>query len=665
MRIFFLGLFFLLISNAVSGQAFLDTLQKTLHDARTDTGKVSGLIGMAAYYSLTRADSTIYFAKRAMDLSEKIHYPWGTFMGHRAIFFVYITLGMYPKALELANQNKRLVDEDGNTTELKVDAIFNIGVVNFAMGQYDEAKQLFWDAIAVDKKIGRPTWISVGPYTQLSALYLRQGKLDSAFMYAEQGNSLAVVYAPWSTGWLSLAPCVLGNVYFALGNFRLALRYYQDALNESIRYNAPYLSARAYRDYARLFFKSGQPDSCIRYANLALAICLKYNFGDYASDVCKVLVDLYQSKKVPDSALKYLQAMVAAKDTIFSQTRASQFLLIGFDEKQHQEEVEIAQTAYRNKVRILVLGGVLSIFLLLAGILYRNNLQRKKTNKQLEMQKKGLEATLQTLKTTQQQLIQSEKMASLGELTAGIAHEIQNPLNFVNNFSEVNKELLIEMKAGIDKGNLEEVKAIANDVIENQEKINHHGKRADAIVKGMLQHSMETKGQKEPTDINGLANEYLRLSYQGLRAKDKAFNATLKTDYDPSIGKINIIPQDIGRVLLNLFNNAFYAVSEKKKHQPDGYEPTVSVSTKKIDGKIEISVKDNGNGIPEKLMNKIFQPFFTTKPAGQGTGLGLSLSYDIIKAHGGEIKVNPGKENLLSLLFSCLFQYQCKINFCL
>ena len=639
MRIFFLGLFFLLISNAVSGQAFLETLQKTLHDARTDTGKVSGLIGMAAYYSLTRADSTIYFAKRAMDLSEKIHYPWGTFMGHRAIFYIYMALGMYPKALELANQNKRLVDEVRNTTELKVEAIFEIGVANFAMGQYDEAKQLFWDAIEVDKKIGRPTWNSVAPYAQLSALYLKQGKLDSAFLYAQQGNSMLVGISMWSTGWLSLAHCELGNVYFALGNFPMALRYYQDALNESIRYNSPYLSARAYRDYARLFFKSGQPDSCIRYANLALAICLKYNFGDYASDVCKVLVDLYQSKKMPDSALKYLQAMVAAKDTIFSQTRASQFLLIGFDEKQHQQEVEIAQTAYRNKVRILVLGGVLSIFLLLAGILYRNNLQRKKTNKQLEMQKKGLEATLQTLKTTQQQLIQSEKMASLGELTAGIAHEIQNPLNFVNNFSEVNKELLIEMKAGIDKGNLEEVKAIANDVIENQEKINHHGKRAEAIVKGMLQHSKETKGQKEPTDINGLANEYLRLSYQGLRAKDKAFNAKLKTDYDPSIGKINIIPQDIGRVLLNLFNNAFYAVSEKKKQQPGSYEPTVSVSTKKIDGKIEISVKDNGNGIPEKIMGKIFQPFFTTKPAGQGTGLGLSLSYDIIKTHGGEIKV--------------------------
>ena len=237
-------------------------------------------------------------------------------------------------------------------------------------------------------------------------------------------------------------------------------------------------------------------------------------------------------------------------------------------------------------------------------------------------------------------------MASLGELTAGIAHEIQNPLNFVNNFSEVNKELLVEMKDEMDKGNIVDAKVLADDVIANQEKINHHGKRADAIVKGMLQHSRSSTGKKEPTNINALADEYLRLSYHGLRAKDNEFNATMNTDFDNSIDKINIIPQDIGRVLLNLYNNAFYAVTEKKKQQPEdlpadqaGYEPTVSVSTKKIGDKVEVRVKDNGNGIPQKIVDKIFQPFFTTKPTGVGTGLGLSLSYDIIKAHGGEIKV--------------------------
>ena len=238
-------------------------------------------------------------------------------------------------------------------------------------------------------------------------------------------------------------------------------------------------------------------------------------------------------------------------------------------------------------------------------------------------------------------------MASLGELTAGIAHEIQNPLNFVNNFSEVNSELIAEMKEELAKGNVEEAKYISNDIDENEKKIIFHGKRADAIVKGMLQHSRSSSGVKEPTDINALADEYLRLAYHGLRAKDKSFNATMKTDFDETIGNVNIIPQDIGRVILNLITNAFYVVNEKKNQGFKGYEPTVTLKTLKNPApagggrgaEVLISVKDNGNGIPQKVLDKIFQPFFTTKPTGQGTGLGLSLSYDIVKAHGGELKV--------------------------
>ncbi|TXD70023.1 GHKL domain-containing protein [Aequorivita lipolytica] len=265
-------------------------------------------------------------------------------------------------------------------------------------------------------------------------------------------------------------------------------------------------------------------------------------------------------------------------------------------------------------------------------------------NETLEMQVKertsALNTSLENLKATQSQLIQAEKMASLGELTAGIAHEIQNPLNFVNNFSEVSNELLAEMNLELNKGAIEEAKAISEDIKQNLEKIAHHGKRADGIVKGMLQHSQKNTGEKEFTDINKLADEYLRLAYHGLRAKDKSFNATLETDYDDSIGKIEIVPQDIGRVVLNLITNAFYAVNERKNESNDkDFKPTVSVSTKKGKEKIQISVKDNGNGIPKNILDKIFQPFFTTKPTGQGTGLGLSLSYDIVKANGGELKV--------------------------
>jgi len=249
-------------------------------------------------------------------------------------------------------------------------------------------------------------------------------------------------------------------------------------------------------------------------------------------------------------------------------------------------------------------------------------------------------------------------MASLGELTAGIAHEIQNPLNFVNNFSEVSNELLDEMITELENNNKADAIAIADDVKQNLEKILHHGKRADGIVKGMLQHSRSSSAVKEPTDINNLADEYLRLAYHGLRAKDKTFNAKFETDFDESIGQINIIPQDIGRVLVNLINNAFYAVTEKRKKDIDGYEPTVTITTKKIADKpdsyrVELKVIDNGNGISQKVLDKIFQPFFTTKPTGQGTGLGLSLSYDIIKAHAGEIKVETkegeGTEFIISL----------------
>jgi signal transduction histidine kinase len=324
------------------------------------------------------------------------------------------------------------------------------------------------------------------------------------------------------------------------------------------------------------------------------------------------------------------------------------------EEQERQRQAENEQIAYQNQLRQNLFLAGLGIMLLIAFLLYRNNRQKQKANVLLQQQKEEIniqkniaEKTLTELKSAQAQLIQSEKMASLGELTAGIAHEIQNPLNFVNNFSEVNKEMIDEAAEEINKGNYDEVKIILNDIKDNSEKINQHGKRADSIVKGMLQHSRASSGQKELTDINKLADEYLRLSYHGMRARDKSFNAEFKTDFDESIGKINVVPQDIGRVLLNLFNNAFYAVNERAKLSSDlgAYQPTVSVCTKLISpfpGGLrgaEIRVVDNGNGIPQNIVDKIFQPFFTTKPTGQGTGLGLSLAYDIIKAHGGEINV--------------------------
>jgi len=315
---------------------------------------------------------------------------------------------------------------------------------------------------------------------------------------------------------------------------------------------------------------------------------------------------------------------------------------------ENERAVQLLETEnkYSQKRQYYLLGilGLLSI--LAFGLLTRNR-YKQKINKELLRKNKEIESALSKLQSTQAQLVQSEKMASLGELTAGIAHEIQNPLNFVNNFSEVNTELIEEMQHELKTGNTAEAITISNSIKENEEKINHHGKRADAIVKGMLQHSRSSSGVKEPTDINTLADEYLRLAYHGLRAKDKTFTASMKTDFDDTIGLVNVIPQDIGRVILNLITNAFYAVSEKAKLSPADYQPIVIVLTKRLvpplGGKggqeIAISISDNGPGIPKSALDKIFQPFFTTKPTGQGTGLGLSLSYDIIKAHGGELKV--------------------------
>jgi len=286
-------------------------------------------------------------------------------------------------------------------------------------------------------------------------------------------------------------------------------------------------------------------------------------------------------------------------------------------------------------------------------MLIRNNYNKQKANNLLTEQKRKIEETLSDLRLAQSQLVQREKMASLGELTAGIAHEIQNPLNFVNNFSEVNEELLAEMNTELSQGKINDAIALAKDALENQRKINHHGRRAEAIVRSMLQHSRSNIGVKEPTDINALTEEYLRLSYHGLRAKDKTFNAKVLTDFDSMLGNAEVVPQDIGRVILNLVSNAFYAVGERTNQGESGYDPTVSVITGREANHIFIRVKDNGNGMPASLTEKIFEPFFTTKPTGKGTGLGLSLSYDIVKMHGGDLSVvtkeGQGSEFTISL----------------
>jgi signal transduction histidine kinase len=348
-----------------------------------------------------------------------------------------------------------------------------------------------------------------------------------------------------------------------------------------------------------------------------------------------MLSDVYGAMGIMDSAYYYLTLSNGIEDSLqrVKMDNLHRFYNDVFDEQARLKDKENRAVNQRN--RVIILSSIVG-FLIMAAVA----LALKRLNRKVKQSNLLLNATLTDLRDAQALLVQSEKMASLGELTAGIAHEIQNPLNFVNNFSEVSKELMEELVEEVDKDNMDEVKLIANDVVMNLEKIHHHGKRADDIVKGMLQHSRRSTGVKELTDLNALADEYLRLAYHGLRAKDNQFNAQFETDFDPYLPKLNVISQDIGRVLLNLVNNAFYAVNDKRISGVENKRALVKVVTRRLNNMVEVRVKDNGPGSPDHIRDKIFQPFFTTKPTGQGTGLGLSLSYDIIKAHGGELKVN-------------------------
>jgi len=392
-------------------------------------------------------------------------------------------------------------------------------------------------------------------------------------------------------------------------------------------------------DLAKVFQSERKYDSMYHYARETLVYGTLHATPEAMVGANRLIADYFSRIGRSDSAYHYEQVTSGLIGTLREQDirNLTQYQKFSFDKelisRQSIEEAKIRES--RRKIYGLLAG--LAVLLFMGIFLFRNNLAKQKANTRLQEEKDKVSATLQELKATQAQLIQSEKMASLGELTAGIAHEIQNPLNFVNNFSEVNQELVNELVEEVGKGNQDEVKSIAADIKDNSEKISHHGKRADAIVKSMLQHTRSGSREKESTDINALCDEYLRLAYHGLRARDNSFQSGFEARLDPTVGKISVMPQEIGRVILNLINNAFYAVWDKKKTAGEGYDPRVTITTRKMKDKVEIEVKDNGNGIPESVREKIFQPFFTTKPTGVGTGLGLSLSYDIIKAHGGKI----------------------------
>jgi two-component system, NtrC family, sensor kinase len=630
------------VFSQVSGTDQLrDSLRHELTIAKNDTSRVLVMAELANAYSGFNSDTIDFYGNGALELARRIHFFRGEASALNALGSGFQLQGDYPKSFEYLYRGLQIAEEKKYVYETASCYSF-IGNGYWFLGDYSKAvdfakkSQNLFETIINNHEVGE--WMRFNTLT-IGQSYL-DNDLDSSYTYLLRYYDATMQ----DKFWHPVALYNLGDCLFRRGDHETSFNYVRESI-VMVTESGDYLSkAEACAAMSNFFRTTQKPDSAIYYATegLQAAHSIAYALGIYKNS--KLLAEEYEPLDVKE-ALHYRKMYDSVNESMYGAKKVQDLQKTLAEEQHRQQQIQKEQFEKEGRLKQYGFIAGLAIMILTAFMFYRNNLKKRKANILLQYQKEKVERTLAELKSAQAQLIQSEKMASLGELTAGIAHEIQNPLNFVNNFSEVNKELLVEMKDEMSRGNLDDAKEIANDVIANEEKINHHGKRADAIVRGMLQHSRSSSGVKEPTQINALADEYFRLSYHGLRAKDKSFNATLKTDYDESIGNINIIPQDIGRVLLNLYNNAFYAVSAKSVTSSDSsYVPTVSVSTKKAGDKVEISVADNGNGIPPKIVDKIFQPFFTTKPTGQGTGLGLSLSYDIVKAQGGEIKVNT-KEN--------------------
>ena len=601
----------------------IDSLKHLLVTAKEDTNKVKLYSDLSWQYVWSYPDSALLYYAPGLKLAQKLDFLKGQLTMMDVAANAYGTKGNHSESLHLAFQMMKLAQNLNDSFQVAV-ACNVVANCYYTAGDYKNALA-YWYRAKSNAAFFKAKHLLILGF--IGETYVHLNNLDSAYKYLEQCRQEDLKQTDhWSVPYL-----YLGQVYEKKGDPGRAIKYYKMGAG----YSGQKLdTAQGYNYLASAFKMKGETDSAVFYASKAIAISLKSSLSETLIEASRMLTELYRAKHLPDSALKYQDIMLAAKDSAFSKEKIKQMENFAFDEQMRQQAILEKQDQYRNSVKMYSLVAVVGVFLVLAIILWRNNQHKQQANEQIQK-------TLAELKATQTQLILSEKMASLGELTAGIAHEIQNPLNFVNNFSEVNAELIGEMKDEIAKGDLEEIKAIAIDIEENSKKIGMHGKRADAIVKGMLQHSQSGSGAKEPTNINELADNYMRLAYQGLLSKDKNFKADMVTHFDPVLPKVNVIPQDIGRVLLNLFNNAFYAVNQKQKTAGADYKPEVSVSTSTANGQVVITVKDNGTGIPDAVKEKIMQPFFTTKPTGEGTGLGLSLTYDmVVKGHGGSIEVD-------------------------
>ncbi len=659
---------FVIVLLLTSFLAYAQSESKTI--VVNDTFEVKRLLQKSKNNFGRDPQNIINYAVQAIKLADSLEYKPGVAMGLKNIGIGFYFQTKHIEALDYWQKSletyKLLGDEIGESNILS-----NIGAIYYDQGDYANGLKYYLQSLTLAEKTGNKLRI-------LTALNNVAGIYKDKKSTNEKALNYFLKVLPLSEeiddkNAISTAAANIGEIYFDNNNDSLALVFYkisQNAVNGPLIHNL----------IGRVYEREGKHILAISYHKRALALAEKVNNNQ---DVVQSLLNLgksYISKQEIVSSIHHLKRA----ETLATQFQLNKelkeiyaFLALGYSKLDDFKKAYVYQNKFSNIKDTLY---NIDSDKKLASLQFDYELLKKESEINLLTKDKELQETailrqrwtilailigtllilfsalylyrtLNKLKSTQAQLIQSEKMASLGAFTAGIAHEIQNPLNFVNNFSELNTELIEEMNEEIEKGDLKEAKLIASDIKFNLEKINQHGTRASEIIKGMLQHSRARTGVSEQTDINALCNEFLKLSYHGQRAKDKAFNATFETDFDANLSKIDVIPQDISRVILNIINNAFYAVNEKSKNNIKDYQPKVNVSTNKIGDKIVIKVADNGPGMPKHIKDKIFQPFFTTKPTGQGTGLGLSLSYDIIKAHGGNLKVDtvPNQGTVFSI----------------
>ncbi len=635
------------------------------------------------YANQNIADSSLYYLDKSLRLYQSLgNKPKVAFL-YYTISLTQRSMAMYGDALE-SNLQALSIARETNDSTLVLECLLANGFIYMLAKDYPSALKIQYEGLSLARAIKDSSYIAT-VYSDLGNTNMRSGKLDAAF--ENFSMALRIRKRLNLTTYLSSNLLYLSNILVKQGKYGRAISYCLESLEYAKLLKDGRFLLDSYSDLANTYLLSGDGKNALTYFDSLWIVSTEYKDLFRQSLALQGMADVYAHQDQQLLAQATLQKAIHYTDSsdyrnlegIYERLAKSyyatgefkQAYLSSLQYKRFGDSVSVLEKAakiasltnqleFQNKKALLkarqdkklseqqaeirrqkLMRNIIIVGLIIAFIWVIIFFKRFREKRRLSIK---LEQTLEDLKSAQVQLVHSEKMASLGELTAGIAHEIQNPLNFVNNFSELNRELIdeleLEQSKPFNEKDLELEKGLINDIKLNSEKINYHGSRADGIVKGMLQHSRMNAGQKEPTDINALADEYLRLSYHGLRAKDKSFNADFKLNPDERLGNINIMAQDIGRVILNLVNNAFYAVREKQKLALPSYRPVVKVSTRKENNKAIIKISDNGSGIPKQVMNKVFQPFFTTKPTGEGTGLGLSLSYDIIKAHGGKISVN-------------------------